>query len=203
MVETLWSIWTYAFSTTERATAIFTAATAIFTAVLAVSTVLLWRSTSKLWKVSRRAADHIPQVERAHVSGGAVRTDNPHQFMVTINNYGKTPAFIGTIWAEVVPESTLPTVPVYDEPQLGRFGGQVLPSGVMGCLAGVMRHWDGIGGHVIHGRIWYRDIFKRYHSGGFILRIPDLVAVENRDAYWEDRPEFDLGPAARPQRSKG
>jgi hypothetical protein len=192
MTEALWAIWTYAFSTPERATA-------TFTGVLAISTILLWLSTRKLWKVTGIAAGHIPQVERAHVSGGAVRlTNDPHQFMVTINNYGKTPAFIGTIWAEIVPESTLPAVPVYEERQLGKFGGQVLPSGVMGCPAGIMRHWNGNAGQVIYGRIWYRDIFKQYHSGGFVLRIPDLVAVENRDAYWEDRPELDLGPAARP-----
>ena len=62
------------------------------------------------------------------------------------------------------------------------------------------RHWDEIEGRVIYGRIWNRDIFKQCHSADFILRIlggGQTIAVANRDAYWEDRDERDLGPAAR------
>jgi hypothetical protein len=52
------------------------------------------------------AAEHIPHVERAYVSGGATGVvDSPQHFAVTIDNYGKTPAFIGTIWANIVPEN--------------------------------------------------------------------------------------------------
>jgi hypothetical protein len=69
-----------------------------------------------------------------------------------------------------------------------------------GHFAAVNRHWDVIEGRVIYGRIWYRDIFKQCHSADFILRIlggGQTIAVANRDAYWEDRDERDLGPAAR------
>jgi hypothetical protein len=79
--------------------------TALSTAVLALSTIGLWLSTRRLWRVTGIAAQHIPRVERAYVSGGAAGVvDAPHDFGVTINNYGKTPAFIGTIWANIVPE---------------------------------------------------------------------------------------------------
>jgi hypothetical protein len=158
-------------------------------------------STRKLWRVTRIAAEHIPHVERAYVSGGATGVvDSPQHFAVTVDNYGKTPAFIGTIWANIVPENELPDTPVYDPPEFGWFGGQTLKPDTAGHFAGVTRLWDVIEGRVIYGRIWYRDIFKQCHSAGFILRIlgpGQTIAVANRDAYWEDRDERDLGPAAR------
>lgn len=174
--------------------------TALSTAVLALSTIGLWLSTRRLWRVTGIAAQHIPRVERAYVSGGAAGVvDAPHDFGVTINNYGKTPAFIGTIWANIIPEKGLPDTPVYDPPDFGRFGGQILKPDTPGYFTGVTRSWDVIEGRVIYGRIWYRDIFKQCHSAGFILRIlgdRQTIAVANRDAYWEDRDERDLGPAA-------
>src|SRR5215813_1955282 len=119
-------IWAYIadfFSTPERVTA-------TFTAVLAVSTIFLWLSTRRLWEVTRIAAEHIPHVERAYVSGGATGVvKSPQQFAVTVDNYGKTPAFIGTIWANIVPANELPDTPVYDPPGFGRFVGQMLKPG--------------------------------------------------------------------------
>jgi len=129
-------------------------------------------STRRLWRVTRIAAEHIPHVERAYVSGGVTGVvDSPHDFAVTINNYGKTPAFIGTIWAKIVPENELPDSPVYDPPDFGWFGGQMLKPDTPGHPAGIIRSWDVTERRVIYGRIWYRDIFKDCHSAGFILRI--------------------------------
>jgi hypothetical protein len=149
---------------------------------------------------ARAAAEHIPIVERAYVSGGATGVEgSPQEFAVTVDNYGKTPAFIGTIWANIVPENELPDTPVYAPPEFGRFGGQMLKPDTSGHPV-VIRQWDVIEGRVIYGRIWYRDIFKQCHSGGFILRIlgpGQTIAVASRDAYWEDRPEPDLGPSVR------
>lgn len=71
MTDWLEALWLYAFSTPERSTLTFTAVTAIFTAILAISTIGLWRSTRKLWRVTLIAAEHIPHVERAYISGGA------------------------------------------------------------------------------------------------------------------------------------
>jgi hypothetical protein len=101
-------IWPYVadvFSTPERATA-------VFTAVLAVSTIALWRSTRRLWRVTRIAAEHIPHVERAYVSGGATGVVNlPEHFAVTVDNYGKTPAFIGTILGKHCPRERIAGYP--------------------------------------------------------------------------------------------
>src|SRR5215469_18787335 len=113
----VWAYVTDFFSTPERVTA----------TVLAVSTIFLWWSTRRLWRVTRITAEHIPHVERAYVSGGAAGVDkSPEHFAVTVDNYGKTPAFIGTIWANIVPENELPDTPVYDPPEFGWFGGQML-----------------------------------------------------------------------------
>jgi hypothetical protein len=170
-----------------------------FTGVLALATFLLAIYTGTVANATKATADHIPRVERAYVSGGATGVEgSPQEFAVTLDNYGKTPAFIGTIWANIVPENELPDTPVYAPPEFGRFGGQMLKPDTSGHPV-VIRQWDVIGGRVIYGRIWYRDIFKQCHSAGFILRILGpgrTIAVANRDAYWEDRPEPDLGPAS-------
>jgi hypothetical protein len=52
-------------------------------------------------------------------------------------------------------------------------------------------------GKIIVGRIWYRDIFKKHHSVGFVLKTDDLSAVGGRTAsdYWKERLEKGLGPA--------
>jgi len=83
MAEVVSLIWAYVadfFSTPERVTA----------TVLAVSTIFLWWSTRRLWRVTRIAAEHIPHIERAYVSGGA-RWTSPdfNHLQVCINNYGK------------------------------------------------------------------------------------------------------------------
>ena len=61
--------------------------TALSTAVLALSTIGLWLSTRRLWRVTGIAAEHIPRVERAYVSGGATGVvDLPPHFAVTVDN---------------------------------------------------------------------------------------------------------------------
>src|SRR5262249_56543811 len=91
--EVVGLIWAYAadvFSTPERATA-------AFTAVLAISTIGLWWSTRRLWRVTRIAAEHIPHVERAFVSGGARGTSPPfNHLQICIHNLAKTPALFVT-----------------------------------------------------------------------------------------------------------
>ena len=187
-LEIFSSIWTSLFGDPHRTTA-------TFTVVLGFSTVFLWLSTRKLWRITRIAAEHIPRVERAYVSGGARWTDdNTTHLRVTINNYGKTPAFIGTVILQISESKTLPQEPVYSE--VGEFLGYVLKPDITApstitrpCLPD---------GRVVYGRIYYRDIFKKCHSSGFALKaLPGMPAAQVPDAYWVDRDEPDLGPAAR------
>ena len=140
---------------------------------------------------------------RAYVSGGLGRHEEMpvgHLLYVTINNYGTTPAFIGTVTATLMVESELPPMP--REEDLGEFMGYVLPPvHDIGKSYPSKRSvlWDGKPGMVVYGRIYYRDIFEKCRSSGFLLRI---IAANNseaiaREPYWEERDEADLGPAAR------
>src|SRR5262245_53016606 len=147
------------FSTPERATA-------VFTGVLALSTIGLWLSTRRLWRVTRVAAEHIPNVERAYVSGGARWMDGATQLRITINNYGKTPAFVGTVIIDTVEAGRpVPQKPVYAEK--GVFAGYVVKPDV--TLETSLTCKCPADGRLVYGRIYYRDIFNKYHSIGFAL----------------------------------
>jgi hypothetical protein len=191
-MEIVSSSWAYVadlFSTPERATA-------VFTGVLAISTIFLWLSTRKLWRVTRIAAEHIPHVERAYVSGGTPWTDDSlTELILTINNYGKTPAFVGTVIIGMIEAGRpVPEKPVYDEK--GEFAGAVVKPDVTLRFFLITRPClpDG---RVVYGRIYYRDIFNKCHSSGFALKALDgMPAAQVPAAYWEDREELDLGPAA-------
>ena len=140
---------------------------------------------------------------RAYVSGGlGMYSDMPvgHIIHVTINNYGTTPAFIGTVTANLIAELELPATPREDDP--GEFMGYVLPPvHDVGKSYPSKRSvwWQGKPGECVYGRIYYRDIFDKCRSTGFLLRIlraNDSEAIA-REAYWAERDEADLGPAAR------
>jgi hypothetical protein len=187
--EVVGPIWAYVadvFSTPERAMA----------AVLAISTIGLWWSTRRLWRVTRIAAEHIPNVERAYVSGGARWMDvGATQLRITINNYGKTPAFVGTVIMQTIEAGRpVPQKPVYAGK--GEFAGYVVKPDV--TLESSLTYTCPADGRVVYGRIYYRDIFNECHSSGFALRaLPGMPAAQVPDVYWEDRDESDLGPAAR------
>jgi hypothetical protein len=189
VVSLIWAYLANIFSTPERATA-------VFTGVLAISTIGLWLSTRSLWRVTRIAAEHIPHVERAYVSGGARWSGSGFTHLqVCINNYGKTPAFVGTVIVEMIePDRPVPQKPEYAEK--GEFAGYVLQPNV--TVGSSIYRPCSEDGRLVYGRIYYRDIFNKCHSNGFALRATSgMPAAQVPDAYWEDREEPDLGPAAR------
>jgi hypothetical protein len=63
-------------------------------------------------KQLKRTVEHLVISERAHVSGGANHgkaSDGREFLVVTINNYGKTPAFIGNVAATICKKEELTT----------------------------------------------------------------------------------------------
>jgi hypothetical protein len=193
-LEIFWSIWTFLFGDPHRTTA-------TFTVVLGFSTVFLWLSTRKLWRITRIAAEHIPHVERAYVSGGTPWTDDSlTELRLTINNYGKTPAFVGTVIIGMIEAGTpVPKKPVYAGK--GEFAGAVVKPDV--TLRFSITRPCVPDGRVVYGRIYYRDIFNKCHSSGFALRaLSGMPAAQAPDAYWEDRDEPDLGPAVRREKAE-
>jgi hypothetical protein len=183
----------------DRRIARYTLWLAAFTGILAISTIFLWWSTRKAAIAAQGAAEHIPRVERAYIYGGAnfqgpptgdgrVRIDS---LLVKINNYGKTPAFIGTVAATICAESDLARPITW---QVKQWKGWVLPAPTVDIGAGVSLPFTKLG-DVIIGRIWYRDIFNDCHSSGFVLRLVDGLPAVGGQQHWQDRPEANLGPA--------
>lgn len=85
----------------EEIVAVSTFFIAIFTVILSVFTVSLAHAT-------KRTAEHIPRVERAYVHGGPgqgrlvqAATNTALHLTITINNFGKTPAFVKDICWDV------------------------------------------------------------------------------------------------------
>jgi hypothetical protein len=168
---------------------------ALFTLILAIGTLALWWSTRQLWKVTRITAEHVAVSERAHVSGGANRgttSDGREVLVVTINNYGRTPAFIGTVAATICRENELSTFPGW---VADRWEGHLFVKTWKGYVFGytpgqpsdIILPYEP--GKVIAGRIWYRDIFNRHYSIGFLLRTDNLSAVGGHPSFWEERQE--------------
>jgi hypothetical protein len=139
----------------------------------------------------KRTVQHLTVSERAHVSGGAnhgTTPDGRKVLVVTVNNYGKTPASIGTIAATICEKYQLTNFPgwkikVWKGYVFGPAHGQ--PTDV------IFPHEQG---KVIVGRIWYRDIFNKSYSVGFVLNTDDLTAVGEHESYWEEREEKNIRP---------
>jgi hypothetical protein len=140
----------------------------------------------------KRTVQHLAISERAHVSGGANRArrkdDGSDVLVVTINNYGKTPAFIGTVAATVCKKEELTNFPGW---QVKAWKGYVFGP-MPGQLSDIVFPYEK--DKVIAGRIWYRDIFRKCYSVGFVLNTDDLTAVGDHDSYWEEREEKNIRP---------
>src|SRR5207302_10883162 len=61
----------------------------------AAATIVIATFTLTLWLVAGNQLRHAREVERAYVSGGGTRaSNNRNLFVLTVENYGKTPATI-------------------------------------------------------------------------------------------------------------
>jgi hypothetical protein len=142
------------------------------------------------WQL-KRTVQHLTISERAHVSGGANRCttrDGREALIVTINNYGKTPAFIGNVAATVCNKAELTNFPGWE---VNEWKGYVFGP-TPNQLSDIMFEYEA--GKVIVGRIWYRDIFQKCHSVGFALNTDDLTAVGDHESYWKEREEKSIRP---------
>jgi hypothetical protein len=142
------------------------------------------------WQL-KRTVSHLVISERAHVSGGANRgttRDGREVLIVTINNYGKTPAFIGNVAATICKKEELTNFPGW---AVNEWKGYVFGP-KPNQLSDIVFEYEA--GKVIVGRIWYRDIFQKCHSVGFALNTDDLTAVGDHESYWKEREEKDIRP---------
>jgi hypothetical protein len=156
--------------------------TALATIALAIFTTTLWRATSKLVK-------HTPKVERAYISGGGGYRIDPNtgaidfrRFVLTVQNYGKTPGTVIAYAAFVADRTNLPPRPAYLAPGFTptpfhgvyQLGGPTQPISDDTPVS--------VGANPIaYGRLWYTDIFDKVHYFSFALpiRTPnDLAGID-------------------------
>jgi len=146
--------------------------TALATIALAIFTTTLWRATSKLVK-------HTPKVERAYISGGGRYRIDPNtgaidfrRFVLTVQNYGKTPGTVIAYAAFVADRTNLPPRPAYLAPGFTptpfhgvyQLGGPTQPISDDTPVS--------VGANPIaYGRMWYTDIFDKVHYFSFALPI--------------------------------
>jgi hypothetical protein len=179
-------------ASTDERIATFTELLFVATAVLAGVAVIQTLVFGWQGRQLKRTVDHLAISERAHVSGGANRgtrqPDGADVLVVTINNYGKTPTTIGVVAASVCTRAELAAFPGW---QVFEWKGFVFGQ-VRSQLTDVTFPYEK--DKVMVGRIWYRDIFRKRHSVGFVLDTNNLTAVGDQDAYWEEREERTIRP---------
>jgi hypothetical protein len=176
---------------TEKKIADFTELLFEATAALAAIAVLQLFVFGWQGKQLKRTVEHLAISERAHVSGGAnhaTMNDGRKVLIVTINNYGKTPAFIGNVAATICKKDELTNFPGWE---VNEWKGYVFGP-APNRLSDIVFEYEA--GKVIVGRIWYRDIFKKCYSVGFVLNTEDLTAVGDQESYWEEREERNIRP---------
>jgi hypothetical protein len=170
--DVLWfnarALWQFMFGTAERAIA-------VFTGLLALFSVLLWIYTKRAANAARRAAEHIPTVERAYLFAapafiGANQERTETTIEISVDNPGRTPGILTSIYGQF---SQKP--PKGDAPQYN--GGGSYPFELtVNCSNGdprakavlpVVFKTDFAEQQFFWGYIEYLDIFKKPHTSRF------------------------------------
>jgi hypothetical protein len=138
-------------------------------ALAAVAVALL---TFTLWQVNASQLQHDRDVDRAYVSGGGRGNWPNGPFVLTINNYGGTPATLIECAVECCELNAIPPSPKYldDGYEPYRHPRGVYPPGAKGWEVGTLSY-AGFREPVIYGRFWYEDVWKGPHYYSFILTL--------------------------------
>jgi hypothetical protein len=148
--------------------------------ITALATIAIAAFTGTIWAINKSQLAHGQQVERAYISGGGgYRLDtggNPPivdttQFVLTVQNYGKTPGTVTAYAVFVVDRATLSSQPAYLIPGfvptpfhgVYQLGGPTLPITQTAVAPGP--------NPIAYGRLWYSDIFGGRHHFSFALPI--------------------------------
>jgi hypothetical protein len=173
--------------------------------VTAAATVIIAWFTGTIWLINRRQLRHSRKTERAYVSGGIAtqfeatgewrpmsggagmrQVTEPRWVAVTVDNHGKTPAFISEIAVAICPRDKIPLVPRYDG--IRRLIAISVSPGVIGLLTQIQLEFADVDGQAVYGRVYYDDIFGASHSSGFIRQMRGTVkgdAIEAPSSYTE------------------
>jgi hypothetical protein len=148
--------------------------------ITALATLAIAYFTWTIWDINRSQLRHNRQVERAYISGGggyAIDTRgvppvvDRTQFVLTVQNYGKTPGTVRAYAVFVVDRANLPREPAYlaqgfvptQFHGVYQLGGPTLPITQVPVSPGP--------NPIAYGRLWYTDIFDGEHYFSFALPI--------------------------------
>ena len=180
-----WNNWT------RDPIAVFTAALTGFNLLLVISTMALWLANLGAAKTARIAAEHIPRVERAYISGGGRIEANGTRFRFDMNNYGKTAGNIIEIRWAFCSADAVPSLPTYGKPHF--YYDWIKPDAWIKGFH-LTEVPTGVKNLAIYGRYYYRDVFNKSHSSGFILSIQadgDTTPIRAPAVYTQEQDETD------------
>jgi hypothetical protein len=156
----------------------------------ALAAMIIAGFTITIWSINRSQLKHSHEVERAYISGGGVAAPEAQDISITyqradtivhltkkviggtfqlhINNQGKTPGELLKIGLGFCDAATqIPDEPIYD---ITTYSDWIGP----GTQSRPVRSFpipSDFQSPAVYGRFYYRDIFGREHSSGFILEI--------------------------------
>jgi hypothetical protein len=152
------------------------------------SAVEMRKTTEAAEQVSRDQIAHSHKIERAYISGGGARdriftyisaANTPvygpgNDFVFTVNNYGKTAGELREIGYGFCDIGNIPAVPIYER----RYFYDWVQPGDRGRTTFQIPIPTDRAATAVYGRFYYRDIFGKNHSCGFINRIvPNTESV--------------------------
>jgi len=125
------------------------------------------------WFQLRSNEKTVLDLERAYVSGGGPNIGQ--HFVVTVDNYGKTPATLIEYAVEFCDVTKIPDHPLYKDVGYQRIPhrANLRPKTTFAIAAHPVP--TGLQNPVVYGRFWYEDIWRRPHSHGFILSLSPAV----------------------------
>jgi hypothetical protein len=134
----------------------------------AIATVIIAAFTATIYFINRNQLRHAHQVERAYIFGGGAAVPSGTQFRFDINNYGKTPGYIVELRWEFCEADAIPPRPIYGPPHF--YYDSINANSWSGGIHSINVPPTFVN-PVIYGRYYYRDVFNKSHSSGFILQI--------------------------------
>jgi hypothetical protein len=148
--------------------------------ITALATIIIAAFTGTIWAINWNQLAHAHKVERAYISGGGgygintssgIPTVDTTQFILTVQNYGKTQGTVTAYAVFVIDRANLPPQPAYLTPGfvptpfsgIYQLGGPTLPITQTAVPPGP--------NPIAYGRLWYKDIFGGRHHFSFALPI--------------------------------
>lgn len=124
-----------------------------------------------IWKVNKRQLEHTRKVDRAYVSGGGPGNPPHGPFVLTIDNYGRTPATLIEYAVDFCEVTAIPREPTYLAADFDRVRLRAIyPPDTTSEVAVIP--YGNLKQPVVFGRFWYEDVWKEPHYFSFILRLP-------------------------------